>query len=118
MLFGFAPWIVYWVLVGNVPLTTAVLAALVIAVLELSVGRATAKSGSTLEVGAVVTFAVLTVVTFTVREPALAGWVQPLSIAGIFLVALTSVLIGKPFVYEFAAAEQPADVVKTELFGQ
>jgi len=28
------------------------------------------------------------------------------------------VLIGKPFVREFAAAEQPPDVVKTELFGR
>ena len=33
-------------------------------------------------------------------------------------MALVSVLIGKPFVREFAAAEQPADVVKTELFGR
>ena len=33
-------------------------------------------------------------------------------------MALISLLIGKPFVREFAAAEQPADVVKTELFGR
>ena len=34
ILFGFAPWIVYWVLVGNVPFKTAVLVALGIAVLS------------------------------------------------------------------------------------
>ena len=33
-------------------------------------------------------------------------------------MALVGVLIGKPFVREFAAAEQPDDVVKTELFGR
>ena len=33
-------------------------------------------------------------------------------------MALVGVLVGKPFAREYAAAEQPADVVKTELFGQ
>jgi hypothetical protein len=32
ILVGFAPWIVYWVLVGNVPFETAVLVALALAV--------------------------------------------------------------------------------------
>ena len=60
----------------------------------------------------------LAVLTFTLTESALGQWIQPLSNAGIFLVALVSVLTGKPFVHEFAAAEQPADVVTTELFGR
>jgi hypothetical protein len=37
---------------------------------------------------------------------------------GIFLVALAGALIGRPLVREFAAAEQPDDVVKTQLFGR
>jgi hypothetical protein len=118
MLFGFAPWIVYWVLVGNVPFATAVLVALAIAVAALAVGRFTGKPGRTLEIGAFATFLVLTVLTFTLRESYIQQWIQPFSIAGIFLVALISLSIGKPFVREFAAAEQPADVVKTELFGR
>lgn len=40
----------------------------------------------------------------------------PLSAAGFLVVALVGTLTGKPFVHAFAAAEQPADVVKTELF--
>jgi len=32
MLFGFAPWIVYWVLVGNVPFAAAALVALAISI--------------------------------------------------------------------------------------
>jgi hypothetical protein len=116
MLYGLAPWIVYWVLVGNVPFTTAVLVALAIAVAALAIGSATGKSERTLEIGAVATFLVLTVLTFALSESFDQRWIQPLSNAGIFLVALISLLIGKPFVREFAAAEQPADVVKTELF--
>lgn len=116
MLFGFAPWIVYWVLVGNVPFGTAVSIALLMAVAVFAVGRATNKPGRTLEIGAVATFVVLAVLTFTLSDEFMARWIQPLSNAGIFLVALVGVLIGKPFVREFAAAEQPADVVNTDLF--
>jgi hypothetical protein len=118
MLFGFAPWIVYWVLVGNVPFTTAVLVALAIAVAASVIGRIIGKPGRTLEIGAVATFLVLTVLTFTLSESFIERWIQPLSNAGIFLVALIGLLIGKPFVRDFAAAEQPPDVVKTELFGR
>ena len=118
MLFGFAPWIVYWVLVGNVPFTTAVLVALAIAVAASVIGRIIGKPGRTLEIGAVATFLVLTVLTFTLSESFIERWIQPLSNAGIFLVALIGLLIGKPFVREYAAAEQPPDVVKTELFGR
>lgn len=45
-------------------------------------------------------------------------WIQPLSNAGILLVGLISQLTGKPFVRDFAAAEQPDDVVKTQLFAR
>ena len=116
ILFGFAPWIVYWVLVGNVPFLTAVLVALAVAVVAFVVGRAKGAPGRTLEIGALGTFVVLTILTLTLDQTFMQRWIQPLSNAGIFLVALTGVLIGKPFVREFAAANQPADVVKTDLF--
>jgi hypothetical protein len=126
MLSGFAPWIVYWVLIGNVPFKVAVLIALAIAVAVFGLGRsfeqtsaqAKDKSAHVLEFGSVATFSVLAVLIFAVSEPALQRWIQPISSAGIFLVTLTSQLIGKPFVHEFAAAEQPDDVVKTGLFGR
>lgn len=118
MLFGFAPWIVYWVLVGNVPFTVAALVSLVIAGAALAIGSARDKPGRILQYGAVVTFAVLTVLTFTLGDSFMQRWIQPLSNAGIFLVALVGVLVGRPFVRDFAAAEQPADVVKTQLFGR
>jgi hypothetical protein len=118
MLLGFAPWIVYWVLVGNVPFTTAVVVALAIAVAALAIGRSTGKPGSALEVGSFPTFLVLTVLTFTLDDSFVQRWTLALSNAGIFLVAIVSLLVGKPFVRGFAAAERPADVVKTELFGR
>ncbi len=116
ILLGFAPWIVYWVLVGNVPFTTAVLVALAIAVVSFVIGRVKGTPGRTLEIGAIGTFLVLTVLTFTLSQSFMERWMQPLSNAGIFLVALTGVLIGRPFVREFAVADQPPEVIESELF--
>jgi hypothetical protein len=114
---GFVPWIVYWVLVGNVPFRVAVLAALAAAVVSLVLGRAKGRPGRTLEVGAIGVFVVLTILTFATSQGFMERWVQPLSSAGIFLVALVSVLIGRPFVREFAEVDQSREVVKSDLFG-
>jgi hypothetical protein len=118
MLFGFAPWIVYWVLVGNVPFTAAVVVALAIAGAALVMGLATGKPGRMLEIGSLAMFLVLAVLTVSLSESFVQRWILPLSNAGIFLVAVIGLLVGKPFVREFAAAERPADVTKTELFGR
>lgn len=116
ILLGFAPWIVYWVLVGNVPFTTAVLVALAIAVLSFVIGRVRGAAGRTLEIGTVAVFLVLTVLTFSASQLFMEQWIQPLSNAGIFLVALASALIGRPFVREFAAVDQPQEVLETDFF--
>ena len=118
ILSGFAPWIVYWILVGNVPFTAAVLVALAVAVASYVIGRVRGTTGRTLEIGAIATFAALTVLTFTVSQAFMERWIQPLSSLGIFLVALIGVLAGRPFVREFAEADQPAEVIKSELFGK
>src|ERR1700756_1381262 len=112
MLFGFAPWIVYWVLVGNVPFTAAVVVALAIEGVAVLMGQATGKPGRMLEIGSLAMFLVLTVLTVSLSESFIQRWILPLSNAGIFLVAAISLLVGTPFVREFAAAERPADVTK------
>lgn len=116
ILFGFTPWIIYWVLVGNVPFLTAVLVALAAAVATFVISRIAGTPARTLEVGALGTFVVLTVLTLVLSEDFLQKWIQPLSNAGIFLVALTGLVIGKPFVQEYAAAGRPPEVVESDLF--
>lgn len=116
ILFGFAPWIIYWVLVGNVPFLTAVLVALAAAIATFVISRLSGSAGRTLEIGALATFIVLTILTLTLSQEFMERWMQPMSNAGIFLVALTGVLIGKPFVQEFAEAGQPPGVVESDLF--
>jgi hypothetical protein len=118
ILFGFAPWIVYWVLVGNAPALVAALVALTLGVVGVAVGRAAHTRGLALEIGAVATFLALTAATVALSPSLIQRWAQPLSNAAILLVALTGLLIGKPFVQQFAAAGQPAGVVDSDLFGQ
>jgi hypothetical protein len=118
ILFGFAPWIVYWVLVGNVPFKAAVVVALAVALAGFAFGRSTGKPARTLEIGSMTALFVLAVLTFALSESSMERWLLALGNAGIFVAALVSVLIGKPFAREYAAAEQPADVVKTELFAR
>ncbi len=95
MLFGFAPWTVYWVLVGNVPLAVAVLIALAIAVAAVAIGSVAGKPWQPLQIGAVATFLVLTVLTLALGDPFSQRWMLPLSFTGILLVALVSVLVRK-----------------------
>ncbi|UEA32593.1 hypothetical protein LK466_12575 [Mycobacterium avium subsp. avium] len=118
MLFGLAPWIVYWVLVGNVPFVAAVLVALALAAVSLGLGGVLRRRWQLFDFASVAVLLVLAVLAFTLSESFLQRWILPLSNAGIFLAALAGMLIGKPFVAEFAAAEQAPDVAKTELFGR
>lgn len=118
IIFGFAPWIVYWVLVGNVPFHTAVLVALAVSVAAFAVTRITGSPGRTLETGAVATFVVLAILTFTASTEFMEQWMQPLSSAGIFLVALLSAVVGRPFVREFAVVGQPKEVIESEPFAR
>ena len=115
ILVGFAPWIVYWVLVGNVPFAVAAAVALAIAVAALVIGRVKKVPGRSLDIGAVATFAVLAALSFWSAHFA-ERWAQPLSVGALFLVALTGVLTGKPFVREFAEVGQPATVISSESF--
>ncbi|MDY6996517.1 MAG: hypothetical protein SW019_07970 [Actinomycetota bacterium] len=118
ILFGFAPWIIFWVLVGNAPLPAAVLTALAVAVAALVVARYHDSAPRTLEIGSGATFLILTVLTFTLDQSFLERWMLPLSTAGIFVVTLVSALIGRPFVRDFAEVGQPKEVVASEPFAR
>ncbi len=115
---GFAPWIVYWVLVGNAPFAVAALIALAIAVAALLIGLVKHAPGRTLDIGAVVTFGALAVLTVASGQPFSQRWVLPLSNAAVFLTAVTGIVIGRPFVREFAQVGQPAALVGSESFGR
>ena len=118
ILVGFAPWIVYWVLIGNVPFQTAVLVALGIAIVGLVMGRTSKAAGLTFEISTAPTLVVLAVVTFLASQAFLERWLLPLSTACILLVALVGALTGKPFVREFAAGGRSDEIVNSDAFNK
>ena len=105
---GFVPWIVYWILVGNIPFTTAVTIAFGITLLIQIIMRVRKQPLHTLDVGNLMVFAVLVVAAYVVPDDVLERWLQPLSSLGLFLIALVGLLIGRPFVREYAAASVDA----------
>ena len=56
---GFIPWIVYWILVGNIPFTTAVTIAFGITLLIQLILRVRHQPVHSLDVGTLIVFAVL-----------------------------------------------------------
>jgi hypothetical protein len=116
ILVGFAPWIVYWVPVGNLPFLASALIALALSVAALVIGRGKGAAEKTLEIGSSTTFMVLTALTLVVDESVAARWLLPLSIVGVFVAALVGQLIDKPFMYQTLAANHPPGAVQSELF--
>ncbi|ORW51618.1 hypothetical protein AWB90_03640 [Mycobacterium paraense] len=118
MLFCLAPWIVYWVLVGNVPFVAAALVALALAVAVIALGRWAGTPWEPFQIGSAAVLLVLTVLALSLDDAFNQRWILPLGNAGAFAIALLGSLTGKPFARAAAAGEQPDDVVKTELFAR
>ncbi|OBH21085.1 hypothetical protein EHH44_15070 [Mycolicibacter terrae] len=111
-LLWFAPWAVYWVLVGNTPLLIAAVVALALAVAVVVIGRE--PSARFVGTGAIATFAVL-------AAPPLAlgcaqRWVLPLSFAGLLATLLAGTMLGRCVVAAVAKVDLPAAVEQSELF--
>jgi hypothetical protein len=118
ILYGFAPWIVYWVLVGNVPSLVAALIAFAISLAGLAAGYATRTPRRSLEIGSGATFLAITVVALSAGDALLQRWAVPLSCLGLLLATAVGRLTGAPFVHEYAASNQPSAVVNSDVFGQ
>lgn len=116
ILFGFVPWIVYWILVGNVPLPIAALLALAAAVAALAVGRYRNSPGRPLEIGAVATFVVVAILSATLTGDTVGPWLLPVSYGGLLVAVAAGALTGRPFVRELAAEGQPQHVVESQGF--
>ncbi|MEB3020265.1 hypothetical protein [[Mycobacterium] crassicus] len=113
VLVGFAPWAVYWVLLGNVPLLTAAVVALAVAAAVLVSSRE--PSARLLAIGAVATYTVLAVLppAFTWAQ----HWVPVLSFTGLFATLLISMALGRSVVEAVVKADVPAAVAQSDLLG-
>ena len=115
-LLGFLPWILYWILVGNIDFRLAICIALAVAVAAQVITRLRKQPWRSLDVGSLLIFVLLALISFVVDDAVLQLWLQPLSNLGLFAVALVGILIGRPFVREYAVATVDAETAQTDGF--
>ncbi len=113
---GFAPWILFWVLVGNTGFVVAVACATGASLVGLAVSRRREHRWRSLDVGTAVVFVVLLVAALSLDDAVLERWLQPVGNLGLFLVALVGVLVGRPFVREYAADAVDEVTARTDGF--
>ncbi len=116
IIIGFVPWIVYWILVGNIPFTTAVTVAFAVTLLIQLALRVRRQPLRTLDIGNLAVFALLMLAGYLLPDDVLERWLQPLSSLGLLLIALVGVLIGRPFVREYAESSVDPETARTQGF--
>jgi hypothetical protein len=110
ILAGFAPWIVYWILVGNVSFQLALLIAFAVAAVETLKQLSDGQRPQVLEVGSTIAFAILVIVAYSTDDAFLERWIQPIANGALLAIALGSILVGRPFVLGYAKQEAPPEV--------
>lgn len=116
---GFAPWIVFSVIEGPGRLTAAAGAAFGVAALVLLVGISVGISAKLLDLAAIMFFAMLLALGFLVGHDAqtwLERWSGEISNVMIALVALSSVMVRRPFTMEYAREITDRQYWTSELF--
>jgi uncharacterized membrane protein len=115
ILLGFAPWIVFWVLVGNNTFQHAAWAALAAAVIVNAKGL-NKKNYKVLDIGTLLFFLVQAVITLFAEPVWLETWTHFSGNAALLVISLISLLIGKPFTLQYAREQTPEEFWTTPLF--
>ncbi len=118
IILGFAPWILYWVLVANDTFESAATAGLVAAGALLILNLAHDRKPKILEIGGLVWFAVLVVVGLTADETFFAHWSYVLSNAALASIVLISILVGHPFARQYGEESVPQEYWGSPVFLQ
>jgi hypothetical protein len=110
ILAGFAPWIVYWILIGNVNFRLAILIAFAVAAVETVKQYLDGRQPQVLEVGSTIAFAILVIIAYSTDDVFLERWIQPIANGALLAIALGSILVGRPFVLGYAKQGTPPEV--------
>lgn len=113
---GFAPWIVYWILIGNTSFLTSSIVAAVLFVIMIVVDVRKQRQPKTLEIGGLIFFVVMVIVALFTNDSDVERWVTPASTAAILVIAVIGVLAGRPFVRDYAIETVSPEIAQTESF--
>ncbi len=98
---SFLPWIVFWVLSGRDNYQIATLAATLV-VIFLNVKDIRQRSIKILDLGTLIFFIILAAISFSSEAAWIDHYSAPLSDVAMFLIALISLVIRKPFTLQYA----------------
>jgi len=116
---GFAPWLLFSLLSATDWRWAALLALLLVAVLFVLDRRAGKRiDAQVLEIGTLAYFAGITALAVAVPDSPVRTYVMALSSAWLALIALTSLLIRRPFTLGLAGRRVPPHVARTARFRQ
>ncbi len=104
ILFSFLPWIVFWILSGkdNFGIATTCAALTVIILNIKSIKKLNMKI---LDLGTLIFFLALVAISYTHDARWIGKYASPLSSTAIFIIALISIMIQKPFTLQYAREE-------------
>ncbi|BBZ28060.1 hypothetical protein MMAD_23550 [Mycolicibacterium madagascariense] len=113
---GFAPWIVYWVLDGNLPSAVAAMVALVLAAGALLADRVTGTPVQAIQIGSAATFVAVTIMGTLGGGTVATAWGPVVSYGGLLATTLFCAVTGTPMVRAFAVVGPPTDPSRSEEF--
>lgn len=99
---GFAPWILYWILVSDNSFEEAAVAGLIAAVVLAVIGVSHGRSPKILDYGTIVWFGFLAIFAGPADEEFFADWSYVLSNFALGAIVLVSIVIGEPFTRQYA----------------
>ena len=112
---SFLPWIVFWVLSGRSSFQVASVASAAV-VIFLNIKDIHNHSIKILDMGTLLFFIFLSIVSFTAKGQLVDIYASPLSSAALFFIALVSILIRKPFTLQYAREKVDSEKWNSPIF--
>ncbi len=116
ILFGLAPFIVMWILMGVVDFRVAAIVAFAVSLIGPIISVSRHKPHYVLDTGAAIWFLLILILAFTSGEAFLQEWLQPIVNGGLLLISLASLAMKQPFVLQYARDQVSEDVAQTDNF--
>jgi len=116
ILVGFAPWIIFGILVGHDKMLEASSIALIATLAGIAGDVRKGRSVKVLTAGTFIFFLAFAVATFFVSHALLGRWANLMSNAALAAITLVSIVIRKPFTMQYARESVPKEYWDTPQF--
>lgn len=116
MLLSFIPWFLFWVLLSMRKPEPAALSGFFCTLIFILIEKVKGRSVKILNIGTLVFFLALSVLALFTELEWFGHWVSLWSNLSLTLIALVSIVIGKPFTIQYAKEQAPQEVWNSPKF--